>query len=260
MRKLRVWDAAIIGIVCFFAGAALMLAFVKHVFHEPLRIGNWQLRYFSQQDITHAFHKQYIDEWWDQTVMNTWWLGTQTMQTPLDMWVTQEILHETRPDVLVETGTRLGGGAFYYASIMDLLRHGRILTVDIDNHPGKPDHPRIEYFTGSSTDPAIVGAMQAKAQGERVMVILDSDHSKEHVLQEMDMYGPLVCVGCYMVVQDTHLNGYPVHVAFSPGPGKQGPMEAVHEFLARNSDFVVDRDREKYGLTFNPNGWLKRVR
>ncbi|MBK9169719.1 MAG: hypothetical protein IPM24_19975 [Bryobacterales bacterium] len=89
------------------------------------------------------------------------------------------------------------------------------------------------------------------------MVILDSDHSKEHVLQEMDMYGPLVCVGCYMVVQDTHLNGYPVHVAFSPGPGKQGPMEAVHEFLARNSDFVVDRDREKYGLTFNPNGWLE---
>ncbi|MBK9169720.1 MAG: hypothetical protein IPM24_19980 [Bryobacterales bacterium] len=88
------------------------------------------------------------------------------MQTPLDMWVTQEILHETRPDVLVETGTRPRRRRLYYASIMDLLRHGRILTVDIDNHPGKPDHPRIEYFTGSSTDPAIVGAMQAKAQGE----------------------------------------------------------------------------------------------
>jgi cephalosporin hydroxylase len=261
MRKLKVWDATIIGIVCFFAGAGLMLALVTRAFHEPIRIGNLQLRYFSQQDITHAFHRQYHNEWWEQTMENTRWLGTATMQTPLDMWVVQEILHETRPDLLIETGTRLGGGASYYASIMDLLRHGRIFTVDIEDHPGKPQHSRIEYFIGSSTDPTTVGAMKSRVQGgERVMVILDSDHSKEHVLREMEMYGPLVCVGCYMIVQDTHLNGHPIYVDFSPGPGKQGPMEAVHEFLARNSDFVADRGREKYGLTFNPNGWLKRVR
>ncbi|MBK9169718.1 MAG: hypothetical protein IPM24_19970 [Bryobacterales bacterium] len=84
------------------------------------------------------------------------------------------------------------------------------------------------------------------------MVILDSDHSKEHVLREMEMYSPLVCVGCCMIVQDTHLNGHPIRVEFSPGPGKQGPMEAVHEFLARNGDFVADRDRENTGLPTIP--------
>jgi len=92
------------------------------------------------------------------------------------------------------------------------------------------------------------------------MVVLDSNHNKEHVLEELRLYAPLVTPGNYLVVQDTHLNGHPVFVGDSPDPGHEGPMEALDEFLPRNTQFQSDRSREKYGLTFCPRGWLKRVR
>ncbi len=211
--------------------------------------------------ITNAFHVLYHNVWWNRTVVNTFWLGVQTMQTPLDMWVFQEIIYETKPDVLIETGTRTGGGAYYYASILDLVKAGRVITVDIEDYPNKPNHPRITYLTGSSTSDAVIGAIRGFIKpGEKVMVILDSSHNKEHVLEELRLYAPLVASGCYLVVQDTHLNGHPIFLDRTPDPGHEGPMEAVSEFLSKNKDFVPDRTREKYGLTFNPNGWLKRIR
>jgi cephalosporin hydroxylase len=210
--------------------------------------------------ITDAFHWLYHNKWWDRTMQNTRWLGVRTMQTPLDMWVFQEILHETRPDVIVETGTHQGGASLYYATILDALQRGRVLTVDISSFPNQPEHPRITYLVGSSTAPEIVERItKSIAPGERVMVILDSLHNKEHVLEEMRLYGPLVTPGNYLVVQDTHLNGHPVRVPFSPDPGHEGPMEALAEFLPRHAEFAVDRSREKFGLTYNAGGWLRRV-
>ena len=141
-----------------------------------------------------------------------------------------------------------------------IWKKGRILTVDIEDYPNKPKHDRISYLTGSSTDKSIVEKIKESIKPEdRVMVILDSDHEKGHVLREMAAYAPLVCKGCYLVVQDTHLNGNPISLEFTPGPGKEGPMQAVKEFLASNKDFEVDHSREKFGLTYNPGGWLKRV-
>ncbi len=190
------------------------------------------------------------------TYNNTRWLGIETQKCPLDTWVFQELLFEVKPDVMVETGTYKGGSSFYYASLMDVMRHGRVLTVDIEDYPGKPPHERIAFFLGSSTSPDILRRLRAAiAPGEKVMVTLDSDHHAGHVAEEMKLYSDLVTPGSYLIVEDTHFNGRPILPKFGPGP-----FEAVEAFLRVNSNFERDRGREKFGMTFNPGGWLKRVR
>ncbi len=207
-----------------------------------------------EDDIVAAFHRLYHNNWWSRAVTNTYWLGTQTVQCPLDMWVLQEIIHETKPDVIVETGTMLGGSALFFASMMDLEKHGRVISIDIEDKPGKPKHDRITYLVGSSTSDGILQTVSHLiAPGEKVLVFLDSDHSKSHVLNELKLYSRFVGAGCYLVVSDTHLNGHPIYNPISPGPG---PMEAVDEFLAQNHQFSIDSSREKYGLTFSPRGYL----
>jgi cephalosporin hydroxylase len=158
--------------------------------------------------------------------------------------------------VLIEAGTFQGGSALYFASIFDLLGRGRVVTVDIEDQPGKPPHARIQYLLGSSTATEIVERVRGLVKpGEKVMVVLDSDHRRDHVLQELRLYSGLVSPGCYLVGEDTHFNGHPILPKYGPGP-----MEAVQEFLAGRSDFVPDRSREKFLMTFNRSGYLKRVR
>ncbi len=146
------------------------------------------------------------------------------------------------------------------ASICDLLGTGRVLTIDIKGEgpsgTKRPEHPRIRYLTGSSVDPEVVDeAKREAADAERVMVVLDSDHSEAHVSAELAVYAFLVNVGGYLIVEDTNVNGHPVSPDYGPGP-----MEAVEGFLAKDSRFEVDPAREKFHLTFNPRGYLKRVR
>jgi cephalosporin hydroxylase len=120
---------------------------------------------------------------------------------------------------------------------------------------GRPVHRRIRYVHGSSTDPAIVAQVRAAAEGKRAMVILDSDHAAAHVAAELAAYHDLVTIGCYLIVEDTNVNGHPVRPDFGPGP-----MEALDAFLAGRDDFVSDLDRERFLLTMNPRGFLRRVR
>ena len=222
-----------------------------------LMVGLNAMKLWTEREthVTAAFHRQFHDNWWAQTFRNTHWLGVPLLKNPLDMWVYQELIFETRPDVIVETGTWQGGSARYFASMFDLLESdGRILTIDIEKFP-TPENPRATYLIGSSTSPEIVSQVRAAiAPGEKVMVVLDSDHSREHVLKEMKIYGEMVSVGQYMVVEDTHLNGNPVQL------GAGDPMAAVLEFLAEDDRFEPDFAREKYGFTLNPRGWLRRVR
>jgi cephalosporin hydroxylase len=200
-----------------------------------------------------AFHRLFYDTH-DTTWKQTFWLGVTVRKCAFDLWTYQEILVDTRPDLIVETGTYLGGSAFYLAGICDLLGHGKIVTVDISAPPGRPRHRRITYLQGSSTDPGIVVRVARRARtAKRVMVVLDSNHSRDHVLRELEAYGPLVTPGCYLVVEDTNVNGNPVLPDHGPGP-----MEAVEEFLATTDAFEVDRSRENRLLTFNPGGYLKR--
>jgi cephalosporin hydroxylase len=207
----------------------------------------------DQRRIIERFHRLYYDRL-ERTWTQTRWMGTPVLKCPLDLWTYQEILSETRPDVIVETGTHLGGSARYLAGICDLLGHGRIVTVDVVTHPGRPEHDRISYLEGSSTSDEVVERIAGLAgEAERVMVILDSDHARDHVLRELQLYAPLVSPGCYLVVEDTNVNGHPVVPGFGPGP-----MEAVMEFLSGTEAFEVDTSREKLMLTFNPSGYLRR--
>jgi cephalosporin hydroxylase len=200
--------------------------------------------------IVDSFHELYYDS---MVFAHTSWLGTPALKCPLDLWVYQEIIHELRPDVIVETGTASGGSARFLASICDLLGHGEIITIDVEERPGRPQHSRITYLQGSSTDPAVLERVRSKTQGrDRVLVLLDSDHRKAHVLSELTAYSELVTPGSYLIVEDTNL-GHPARPDFGPGP-----MEAVVEFLADHPEFANDPSREKHLLTFNPRGYLRR--
>jgi cephalosporin hydroxylase len=212
----------------------------------------------TPSDTVARFHELYYDSM-DQTWKDTFFLGVRTAKCPLDMWVYQEILWETRPDLIIECGTAWGGSALFFASIFDLLGGGEVVTIDIAGHdeiPGRPEHPRITYLTGSSTAPDIVAAVRERAAtAQRTMVVLDSDHSYAHVRQELEEYSGLVSPGCYLVVEDTNVNGHPVVPEFGPGPG-----EAAAEWSSQSTDFERDPSREKFMLTFNPGGYLRRTR
>lgn len=211
---------------------------------------------WSEKAVVDRFHRLYYNARKDQrTLGNTFFLGVPVMKCPLDLWVYQELLHRLRPDLVIETGTAEGGSALFLASIMDLLGVGRIVTIDVEHKPGRPEHPRIEYLQGSSTAPESVAAAGAAARGAKtVMLILDSDHSRDHVLAEMRLLGPLVTKGSYMIVEDSNVNGHPVRKDHGPGP-----MEAIKAFLDEERRFEIDSECEKFFLTFNPSGYLKRM-
>jgi len=199
------------------------------------------------------FHTLYYDGK-EQTWGNTFWLGHHVLKCPLDLWIYQEILHEVQPELIVETGTYQGGSALFLASICDLLGRGQVLSIDVDRREGRPRHPRMTYLTGPSTSNGILRQVRRRAKGtSRVLVILDSGHAKEHVLAELHAYAPLVTPGSYLIVEDTNLNDHPVDSDHGPGPA-----EAVTEFLQGNDAFVTDESREKFMLTFNPGGYLKK--
>ena len=183
------------------------------------------------------------------------WLGAQALKNPLDLWVYQEIMFETRPELVIETGTFRGGSAFCLASIFDLLGAGEVVSIDIepvrDDYPG---HPRITYLGGrSSTDPDVLAEVRARADGKRTLVILDSDHSQRHVAAELAEYAQLVPVGGYVIVEDSNIGQ--IRKDLLPGP-----LEAIETFLATTNAFEIDRTREKFLITFNPSGYLRRVR
>ncbi len=190
------------------------------------------------------------DAWTEAT-----WLGAQALKNPLDLWIYQEIVVETKPELIVETGTYRGGSALYLASLCDLVGRGEVVSIDIEPmRDDYPEHPRITYLAGrSSTDPAVVEEVRARAEGRAILVILDSDHSQGHVEAELAAYASLVPVGCYLIVEDSNIGQ--IRKDLMPGP-----LEAIENFLAGTDEFVIDRAREKFLITFNPSGYLRRVR
>jgi cephalosporin hydroxylase len=198
------------------------------------------------------------------------WLGRPIIQFPQDLVALQEIVWETRPEVVVETGIAHGGSLVFYASLLQLLGgDGFVLGVDIDirqhNRTAIEAHPlapRIKMIEGSSVDPAIVARVREAVGGRRTMVVLDSNHTGDHVLSELQLYSPLVSAGCYLVVLDTIVERMPK--ALFPdrpwGPGNN-PMTAVDEFLKTTDQFVIDREiDDKLLFTVAPRGFLKRVK
>jgi cephalosporin hydroxylase len=226
-----------------FAGVMILAYMLRHRLVRPL-----------QRIVVMLFHYFYYRDG-DDTWANTRWMGVPLLKLPLDLWIYQEIVYETRPTLIIETGTSFGGSGLFFANLFDLLSEGKIITVDVVHRAQAVVHPRIEYILGSSTEAGVVEKTRSRIRPEdRVMVVLDSDHTEEHVRRELELYAPFVTPGCYLVLEDTNVNGHPVSRSHGPGP-----MEALKPFLSTNPDFVSDRSREKFKLTFNPHGWLKRM-
>ncbi len=186
------------------------------------------------------------------------WLGVHAYKLPLDLWVMQEIVSDTRPDLIIETGVAEGGTTLFYATIFDLLGgEGRVIGVDVDLSKVDArvrEHPRISLIEGGSTDPGVLARLEEAARGRRVMINLDSDHSALHVMSELRSLSSLVSPDCYLIVEDTVVNGNPVEPDFGPGPA-----EALEQWLTTKPPFEVDLAREHLLATFNKGGYLRRV-
>jgi len=202
----------------------------------------------------------FLREWWankETTFVPNRWLGVPCWQNPCDVWAVQEIISETRPEVIVECGTLGGGSAALWASLLAMHGDGRVISIDVQPVLGTAAielpivQERVEFVTGSSTHPAIVEQIRAACDGLRTLVILDSDHSADHVHAELDAYAPLVTPGSYLIVED----GFITSVDDTHGPG---PLEAVQRWLPAHPEFEVDRSRERMLFTFCPSGFLRR--
>lgn len=210
-----------------------------------------------EREIVDQFHKLYYDsKKFGKSWGDTFWLGVPVLKCPFDLWVYQEIIFELKPDKIIECGTAHGGSTLFLACMCALVDNGRVISIDIENRKGKPSHKRIEYLIGSSVSKEIVDFISRQiGERDRVMVILDSDHRKEHVLQELRIYSKFVTKDSYIIVEDTNINGHPVFPEVGPGP-----FEAVLDFVKEGKSFDIDKSKEKFFLTFNPNGYLKRIR
>lgn len=199
------------------------------------------------------------------------WLGRPVIQYPQDLLALQEIVWQTRPRLIVETGVAHGGSLVFHASLLELLGgDGRVLGIDIDirapNRAALDAHPlrrRIDLVEGSSVDPRVVAQVFDAARGrEPVMVVLDSLHTHEHVLEELRRYAPLVRAGSYLVVLDTVIERLPDDL-YPDRPWSRGdnPFTAVHAFLRESARFEIDREIEaRLGITTAPDGFLRCVR
>ena len=196
--------------------------------------------------------EQWVRVGWNEKYSYTFtWLGVPIIQIPEDMLRIQEIIYQVKPDVIIETGIAHGGSLIFYSSLCKAIGKGRVIGIDIEirlsNREGIENHdlsPLITLVEGDSTNESIIEQVKSIVRGERpVMVILDSAHSKAHVLKELEAYSDLVSVGSYIVVTDGIMRE--LHdVPRGEEPWEwDNPLEAAAEFVARNSDFVFEQPR-----------------
>jgi len=186
--------------------------------------------------------------------------GVRILKNPLDLWNYQEIFEQHGIEWVVETGTRHGGSALYFADLLNARRSaGKVISIDVDHLSLQVgEHPKLVLLQGDSAAPALVAEVKRLLSASRgtMFLILDSDHRMQHVLRELNAYVPLMKRGDYLIVEDTCVNGNPVRPDFGPGP-----MEAINEFVRANPGVLradVERE-EKFGCTFAPKGHFVRL-
>ncbi|MBL8025652.1 MAG: cephalosporin hydroxylase family protein [Fibrobacteres bacterium] len=203
-------------------------------------------------------------------VYNFTWMGRPIIQAPQDIVAMQEIIWDVQPDLIIETGIAHGGSIILYASILELIGKGEVLGIDLDirSHNFKeiinhPMYKRITMLEGSSIDSKIAEKVRAFAAGKKkILVSLDSNHTHEHVLKELEIYAPLVTVGSYCVVFDTLVDEIPDEY-YTDRPWKKGdnPKSAVREYLKSHPEYVIDkRIDHKIQISAAPDGYLKRIK
>jgi cephalosporin hydroxylase len=197
------------------------------------------------------------------------WMGRPIIKYPNDILILQEMIWNLKPDFIVETGIAHGGSIIFSSSMLELLGHGEVIAVDIDirqhNREEIEKHPmakRITMIEGSSIDPKIVDAIKEKVKGKKVLVCLDSNHTHEHVLEELRMYADMVNVGSYIVCPDTFVEYFPKgYCDDRPWDVGNNPMTALIAFLKENDDFIIDKDIDnKLMITEGFDGYLKRIK
>ncbi len=197
------------------------------------------------------------------------WMGRPIIKYPNDILILQEMIWSLKPDYIVETGIAHGGSIIFSASMLELLGHGEVIAVDIDIRKHNRDeiekHPmnkRITMIEGSSIDPEIVNAIKEKVKGKKVLVCLDSNHTHEHVLEELRMYADMVNVGSYIVCPDTFVEYFPKgYCNDRPWDVGNNPMTALIAFLKEDDRFEIDKDIDnKLMITEGFDGYLKRIK
>jgi cephalosporin hydroxylase len=212
---------------------------------------------------------------WNQKHVYTFsWLGRPIIQLPEDVVRIQEVIHELQPDVIVETGVAHGGALVYYASLCKVFGKGRVVGVDIEirphNRAALEEHPLAGLITlieGSSTDPDTLAQVAAQIRpGEKTLVILDSNHTREHVLAELEAYAELVSVGSYIIAMDGIMELVSDTPRGNPEWSEDNPISAVEEFVRHHPEFVVEQPRWRFNeselrrnVTHWQQGYLRRV-
>jgi cephalosporin hydroxylase len=201
------------------------------------------------------------------------WFGVGLLQYPSDLMTYQQLVWEIRPDVIIETGTYSGGLTLYLSSLLEQIHpEGKVISVDLDTKPARDNFAglgvhrkaslldRIQLIEASSTDPTTIATIRKQVgRDTRVLIILDSLHTRENVLRELELYGPFVSKGSYVIVNDTHLGRwYPASGGENIPYGGAGL--AVADFLAKSDEFEVDERRDRFLISCAPGGFLKRVR
>lgn len=214
--------------------------------------------------------------WFDRSFTHEYsyhfrWMGLPIIQYPQDIVAMQEIIWQVQPDLIIETGVARGGSLVFYASMLKMMGlTGQVVGIDIDIRPhnrealeAHPMFPAITLIEGSSTDDAVLAQVRELAAGkQRVLVALDSLHTHDHVLRELQLYSPLVTPGSYLVVFDTVVEHLPESASENRpwGPG-DNPLTALRAFLETTDAFEIDRTiSDKLQITVAPDGYLKRVR
>ena len=196
------------------------------------------------------------------------WLGIPVIQTPQDLILMQELIFKVQPDVIIETGIAHGGSLIYYASVMELLNKGSVIGVDIEirehNRKVIEAHPlfkRIEMIEGDSVAEETFQEVKRRVTADsNVIVCLDSNHTKAHVLKELQLYQQFVKPGGYIVVFDTNTSKMAELGACDKKYIDNSPREAVDEFLVQNDNFEIDKNYNKLHISYNPDGYLRRIK
>jgi len=199
------------------------------------------------------------------------WMGRPIIQYPQDMIAMQEIIWQVKPDLVIETGIAHGGSLIYYASLLELIGKGEVLGIDIDirehNRKEIEKHPmfkRIKMIQGSSISNEIIEQVRKFASGKKsILVCLDSNHTHDHVLKELELYSPLVSLQSYIVAFDTIVEDLPEGYFSQKRPWglSNNPKTAVDEFLAKNDGFEIDTSIDnKLLISVAPKGYLKRIK
>lgn len=198
------------------------------------------------------------------------WMGRPIIQYPQDIVAMQELIWKVKPEIIIETGIAHGGSLVFYASMLELLGEGEVIGIDLDirthNRREIENHTmykRIKMLEGSSTDSRIIEMLGKYCEGkERILVVLDSNHTHEHVLEELRLYSPFVTKGSYLVVMDTGIEDMPESF-YSDRPWGKGnnAKTAVYEFLKQSDRFVIDEEiHSKLLITVAPDGYLKCIK